>query len=444
MVLSILIATFGSIATSATASPILVKVSGQVGSISANAGSTTALNSALNGGVKAGDEYTLYYSVDSAAQLGQPGPAFYNSITSATAVIGGRVVPLHDPRNDWVFTSPNSGRFYAQGGAPSSGFGFWHSTAGPISGLPSANPTQLSDTFAVLPSVDQSSFVVGFTDWTDSRAFGNVTSTKVTLPTAPIASVAGKWQNPLDGSVRGLSDSMQAEFNGTAFTFSMNIGVRGKVTASALQLYEEGIERMWSNQAFISYGGADYPILFDVGFTYSLNTADAIVDFSEGSCRSWALLWCTEDAGGRDHYLPYVSAHEFGHLIGLYDDYYELDRLGVPQANDPKASFFDLCKRFKGVEIGGKWCPDVMATLGGSTHQDRYFSGIVSYLEGLTGRSGFQLGFLPQDAYYSEPTYAVPTESVDRVVPVAPTIYLVLVGLLALRVRIPKRQSCNY
>ena len=85
-------------------------------------------------------------------------------------------------------------------------------------------------------------------------------------------------------------------------------------------LFEAGIETRWSNQYHILHDNQYlYDILFDVTFvdTYNPTTDHFSVNVRPGPERSTMNLWDTEDylQDGR------VAAHEYGHMIGNYDEY---------------------------------------------------------------------------------------------------------------------------
>ncbi len=77
--------------------------------------------------------------------------------------------------------------------------------------------------------------------------------------------------------------------------------------------WEQGIERLWSNRfALETRSGRRYPILIDITFLGPVFHHDVIV--RPGSGRTDALNWNLKDS-------PELVAHEFGHMIGLFDEY---------------------------------------------------------------------------------------------------------------------------
>lgn len=95
------------------------------------------------------------------------------------------------------------------------------------------------------------------------------------------------------------------------------IGVEG-VSKVALErakpVWEEGIERIWSDRfAIRAADGLCYPILVDVRFRGHRPHHDVVV--RPGTGRTDELNWNITDS-------PTLVAHEFGHMLGCYDEYY--------------------------------------------------------------------------------------------------------------------------
>ena len=77
-------------------------------------------------------------------------------------------------------------------------------------------------------------------------------------------------------------------------------------------LWEQGIERIWSNKFALKTQGRRYPIVIDASFRGPKFHHDVIV--RPGSGPSDELNWNILDS-------PELVAHEFGHMIGMYDEY---------------------------------------------------------------------------------------------------------------------------
>ncbi len=77
--------------------------------------------------------------------------------------------------------------------------------------------------------------------------------------------------------------------------------------------WKKGIERIWSNKfALETSTGTLYPILIKVSFNSAKFHHNVIV--RPGSGRADELNWNIMDSPG-------LAAHEFGHMLGLFDEY---------------------------------------------------------------------------------------------------------------------------
>lgn len=77
--------------------------------------------------------------------------------------------------------------------------------------------------------------------------------------------------------------------------------------------WEAGIERIWSRRfSLVTPSGKQYPIVVDVTFKGSRFHHEVIV--RPGGGHSNELNWNIPDS-------PEIAAHEFGHMIGAFDEY---------------------------------------------------------------------------------------------------------------------------
>jgi hypothetical protein len=100
-------------------------------------------------------------------------------------------------------------------------------------------------------------------------------------------------------------------------TVAVNLIAAGGVTKPELDrvkpVWKEGIEKVWSDRFAISApSGNLYPIVIDVFFNAVRYHHDVIV--RPGGGRSDQLNWNILDS-------PAMAAHEFGHMVGVYDEY---------------------------------------------------------------------------------------------------------------------------
>lgn len=107
-------------------------------------------------------------------------------------------------------------------------------------------------------------------------------------------------------------------FDGSAFTITSKINLTGDDAGALVSTWEKGIETLWSNKFCLSDGASAYAIKVDVQFTDVNADYDVAVHNSYGACD--LLNWYTDTAWGPD-YQDELAAHEFGHMIGMFDEY---------------------------------------------------------------------------------------------------------------------------
>ena len=102
---------------------------------------------------------------------------------------------------------------------------------------------------------------------------------------------------------------------------SIYLSGTGGVTQAEIDALEpfwkNGIEDRWNDKYMIRHDGEyDYDIIYDVSFvdTWQFGVDHYAVEVQPGPERSNMVLWDTEDTTG-------VAAHEYGHMIGNYDEY---------------------------------------------------------------------------------------------------------------------------
>ncbi len=101
---------------------------------------------------------------------------------------------------------------------------------------------------------------------------------------------------------------------------SLDIDLVGDDPGDLVSVWEAGIENIWSNKYDIIDGNFTYPLLFDVNFVDS--NADQVVTIHAGAGHTNMTNWfLDESAGWGNEYHDEIAAHEFGHMLGLYDEY---------------------------------------------------------------------------------------------------------------------------
>jgi hypothetical protein len=110
------------------------------------------------------------------------------------------------------------------------------------------------------------------------------------------------------------------EFLDQEMMISLDIDLIGDDPGNWVTIWEQGIEGIWSNRYNIIDGSHTYPIVFDVNFVDE--NADHFVTVHSENGRSNMTNWYLDRPGGWDNsYHDEIAAHEFGHMLGLYDEY---------------------------------------------------------------------------------------------------------------------------
>lgn len=135
------------------------------------------------------------------------------------------------------------------------------------------------------------------------------------------------------------------------------------------KIWEEGAEKMWSNQYDVIHNGVPYPIVLDVEFVDSEGDATILVVEGEGQYYvgipygEWyadsVLTWSSD-------YRDEAAAHEVGHLLGLYDEY-DKPKPGVLDPLNPIIDYTSIMGSLKGAP------------------KERHFQSFLKWLEGKTG-----------------------------------------------------------
>jgi hypothetical protein len=152
-------------------------------------------------------------------------------------------------------------------------------------------------------------------------------------------------------------------FQGQTLLAQVDVELVGDDPGTALRnQWEYGVESTWSDHYDIVDGTYLYPIVLDLVWVTA--SPDETVAVHAGTGYMDMLNWYTDHPSGwPDAYQGVLAAHEVGHMIGLYDEYYG-------GAIDPVTQF-----RATGA---------LMADLG--PVQARYYSSMLGWLEGASGR----------------------------------------------------------
>jgi len=194
-------------------------------------------------------------------------------------------------------------------------------------------------------------------------------------------------------------------------------------------IWEKGIEGIWSGHFNVLDPTLNqtYPLLFDVNFVSSGQDFNTRVDPS-APCSSQMSRWCLNNPGGfSNDYQDEVAAHEFGHQVGIYDEYTPFGAI------DPAAPPGSICTI---PPQGQAFCDSLMADLGPT--KQRYYESILANLGSLLGRN-LSLAFAGQPPYPADaplPDYGLHHGEPDNFaepqqVPQPATIALLLASALA-------------
>lgn len=217
-----------------------------------------------------------------------------------------------------------------------------------------------------------------------------------TTHSAPIVSGGFAWNSRFDWG-----------FSNQRLMVDVDIDLVGADPGSLASVWEQGIENIFSNRFSIIDGIYNYPIVFDVDFVDA--NADHTVNVIAGTGRTNMLNWYLDRPGGWDNsYHDEIAAHEFGHMLGLYDEYAG----GAVNPNISPNTFTN----------------SLMADLGPT--QRRHYLDLLSLLQAQTTRD-LSLAFVP---FPPPPTDApLPdfglTEGVPGVIPEPPSLLIVLSAL---------------
>lgn len=119
----------------------------------------------------------------------------------------------------------------------------------------------------------------------------------------------------------GWYSCYDAEVRNETMYVSLDIQFVGYNPGSVLNVWEDGIESVWSDQFVIAATSGDLlRVMVDVDFVDS--DAHHIVESHAERGRGDMLNWYPVDWGGwPDSYQDQLAAHEVGHMFGNYDEY---------------------------------------------------------------------------------------------------------------------------
>ncbi|WP_199609778.1 hypothetical protein [Flocculibacter collagenilyticus] len=93
-------------------------------------------------------------------------------------------------------------------------------------------------------------------------------------------------------------------------------------STALLNTWKTGIKSIWGDSFDIFDGTYFYDIVFNIDWVtqYSSNDFDYVLNVHEGSGRANMTNWYN-NSNWTEWYHRRVAAHEFGHMVGIYDEY---------------------------------------------------------------------------------------------------------------------------
>lgn len=184
------------------------------------------------------------------------------------------------------------------------------------------NPTESDPIFFGIVA-DKNISKIRLTEGPEIGGFGNeeIALDNFIVPRSAIANIPSQTvSHHLTSGGFAWDSQFDWEFTNQIMSISLNIDLIGANPGNLVNVWEQGIEGIWSNRYNIIDGIYTYPIVFDVNFVDV--TADQVVTVHSGTGRSNMTNWYLDRPGGWDNsYQDEIAAHEFGHMLGLYDEY---------------------------------------------------------------------------------------------------------------------------
>jgi len=137
----------------------------------------------------------------------------------------------------------------------------------------------------------------------------------------PIENIATERIN---SNISGLwNKSYDISFDNGKLQVDVKIFLDGdKPDEFLVNTWEKAIEGVWSNQYDIVDGNNIYKLGVNVDFVDDKSIANQVVTVHDGKGNPNTLNWYTNlNTFSNDQYQSQIAAHEFGHMMGLYDEY---------------------------------------------------------------------------------------------------------------------------
>jgi len=120
----------------------------------------------------------------------------------------------------------------------------------------------------------------------------------------------------------GFADfTPNAQTDGPQVQVRVDIQLTGADPGSLKDTWQTGVHDIWSDKYAIQNGSDYYPITCSINWVTS--GADQTVNVVNASGRDDMSTWYTTLDGWGNSYQDEAAAHEYGHMLGLYDEYSE-------------------------------------------------------------------------------------------------------------------------
>ena len=137
----------------------------------------------------------------------------------------------------------------------------------------------------------------------------------------PLTTSVNYYESRADGGY-GWYAKYDLSFNGSEFIVTTRIDLTGDPTPSSyLYVWETGIETLWNSFYFTNQSEKKFPVVFDVQFVNNGSNEHYDVQVVATTGRGNMTTWYLYQDWGRS-YDDEFAAHEYGHMIGMFDEYY--------------------------------------------------------------------------------------------------------------------------
>lgn len=259
----------------------------------------------------------------------------------------------------------------------------------------------------------------------------------------PFSNKTIEANGPVFGPFQLFAPDYQLSFDGSDITIHMDLGLTGYNPGQALiNTWETGIESIWSDKYFLGDGPALYGLKFDVDMSFNNPSADFLINVVDGfgdlggywprpNCTQFGCTFYTHlglftpytnqyPYAIYDHLLGDVAAHEFGHILGLCDEY---------------PNSLSKCQKYIGLlpeGLMGGYYYDKFGLPHSLPVQERYFDDFLSDIENLTGKNLVAGMAAPILGYVDSGLRLIPAEGDFQEAPEPGTLMLLSLGLAGL------------